>query len=921
MKNLFQLFRKNSTTVHITAMSLIICMGIIDMSLYLSYAFDTENVTDDLRVITEEHELENAFADGDYTGNNSDLENPEEGYGTVPYTKKLFSILEILPNEKMGAVGYTIGGCEPFTKPDGSKILPVRDGEKVIATVEEMREAYLDACVNPTPGASYNGYAANSANLLDNNSLAYRFNQDLMGAFGDGGMAPFKLETDGEYIGHYRYIGGNNGVFRCVSKGTNTAVMASRFYDTGSHNDYNYIFVYDIKSNKPNDINVEGHKRIRYINNEKFLNEAYGVHGDELKTFKDTHDIEVITRTPVSVSFDDIERADVIIMNNGDSSTMRYFKIALQIYNTLHGLSENDGADATFYNSNNPSKSVDFDNFEKVIRIYERVVVREDVAFIGSRTCVNGMTFNTNVRKLMCMLFYVTMKTGEIEHEWWTEEIYGDQGSGRDLFMNFLKRYVDEAGTYYGRNYMTLRQQYEDHKNDPDEYVRKKYVDYRAPSLRTNFYYDSNGNVSIPYMHTRFNRDPGHPLVKTPQEAIIGGYYDANGHLVPIKAKNASEATERIMRRRDTAMYSNDGLSWWEGTNNSGFKYYARTYMSMSNATDYVYIDDTTGNLEISGKYSGYWFNIDDDYAGGHDYKRIAWDAKTYTTWPWAEAPNDFKDWFIHISKTKSQSGYYDPGDCHLWFDYYVYGNYRACNVPQPGAKFRNQAIEGESGLFKDNLIFDAIDAREYKREKYDEDHKKNETPKKKYYISMNILNGDGVNKNPAATEKNKVLYFNEYEKDKITAKQTDETETYIPIKIRIKSTCHLNSIQVLSSTMTELASYKLNSDVKDEPITCTGTGTPSVRARTIKLEPKNEINPETGKPTATTPAPDFEPIYTYEGYIPAELSSLFVNKRNTTFIIRLSAEKPGGDPNSAEDDAKVTDTVTFVKRDFFMLD
>ena len=437
---------------------LVLCMGLADVSMYMYSIRSEEDNSDYYRVITEEHEMDTALADGNYEDKNSDVENYIADSVETASEKKLFNILEILPTERKGCVGYTIGGCEPFTKVDGSEIKPVRKGGVVIADKAQMKEAYMDACLNPTPGRAYNGDAPNSDNLLDHNSLSNLFKQGLMGAFGDGGMAPFKLTTNGTYSGHYKYVGGNNGVYRNESADKNVAIMTSRFYDSG-HDDYNYIFVYNARSVDEDDINVENEARIQYVNNEKFIKEGMGLSGSDVQKFKDEHDIEVVTKTPVSVSYDDIERADVIILNNADSSTMRYYSYALQIYNTLHGVEDiNTDSDATFYNSNDRSKNVDFDTFEKVIKIYERVVVRQDVAFIGSRTNISGFTFDTNVRKLMCMLFYVHMKTGEIDYGSWKKEVLDPYyGSGRDLFMNFLKRYVDEPGTESFTSPSTIR--------------------------------------------------------------------------------------------------------------------------------------------------------------------------------------------------------------------------------------------------------------------------------------------------------------------------------------------------------------------------------------------------------------------------------------------------------------------------------
>ena len=887
MKKKYNCFSHRGYWMHIIAGILIVCMLFADASLYLSLTSDnlpyanksgdSADVSGNDFVVYENHLLDVAMADGIYDGNNSDSEHKDENIIESSEGKHLFSILEILPTEKRAVMGYTIGGCEPFADSNGNPLVGYKSGEEYIATPQQMREAHMDAVCNPMPGTN----DANSINILNNNNLAKKFYQEMNGAFSDSGLPAFNFVPDKKYDGYYKYIGTNLGVYAEGPERDGDKVMYSKFYNYSSSRSYDYIFVYsDALSTNPKDINVKNHKRIKYTNNEKFIKEALGLSGDAVQEWKDDHVIEVVARTPISVTDEDIARADVIIVNNADSSTMRYYTYALNVYNLMHGKNESDDSNIKFGIGSN---EIDFDDFEKVIRIYERVVVREDVAFVASRANMNGKTFDSKVRKLMCMLFFV-YKSDDSR-----------AGSGRDLFMNFIKKFVDEPGV----EYMERRNQYEAHKNDA-EAVRKLYPDYRAPSLRRDSYY--NG---IPYMHY-YDFNPGHPLVKTAEEAITGGHYDESGHLVA--EHDLSKVKPRTMKRKDTQMYTTDGLDYYEVSDSAGYKYRAEVYQSMSNATDYIYIDEHTGDLIRDDKYSGYWFNMDDDGNGDHQYKRIMWDKESFETWPWVEEPNGFKEWFYHISTTKSNYPYCEQGNLHLWFDYYQWGNYRAGNIPNGGITYKNQSLEAENGLFKDSLIKKALDGREVKREEDDPTHVI-EKAKKDYYISMNILNGDGVNKNGLPGSNNKTLYYNQYEKDDIQAYETANGKARIPIIIRIKSSCKLLNIKVYDgSTGSVIATYPLNIEVTNENEINSSGG------RGLKLTRPASSLDESGKPKDKTSG-DGTMIHTFEGSIYDVMSSYYLNKRNEKIIVEHNAEAPDGSTKS------IQDTITIVKRDFFMLD
>ncbi len=913
----------NTRSFHIVAIALILCMTLVDASMYAKYA-DTANSLSDVTVTEESHELEKAYADGIYNGTASDSEHGDESYVTSTEGKSLFSILEIVPTEKKGVIGYTIGGCEPFDQAKEYKV-----GNKVIVTEQQMKTAYMDAFINPTPGSSN----AKTWDYLNTNigTLNSKMKEE-------GSLSPFSFEPV-DATGYYLKVGSGLGVYAKGDVSNGDQIMYSKFYNYDSSKDYEYIFVYsDTESSEPGTINVKKHKRMQYTNNEKFLQNCMGLTSlDAALEWKEDHYVEVTTRTPMSVSIKDIEKADVIIVNNG--SNMDYYKNAVEMHNIAHGAKTQNAKDDGKYVEF--SSSVDFNDFkdangntvsgfEKVIKIYERVVVREDVAFIGSRNCINGTTFDTNMHKLMCMLFFVN----KIEDG--SEKAF----AGRDIFMNYMKRYGEEPGTKYidaakpakegdydaryvrtdsssDLTYMDLRNNYEAHKNSDD---RKLYADFRAPSLRNDDYY--NGK---PYMHMLTGQHVGHPLVLSADKAIVGGKYE-NGKLVPIYDVDVAKANQKeTLRRYDKDKFISSGIPQndiWESTDNNRNRIYCYSgaYNSMSNATDYAYIDDS-GTFHVTTKYSSnssdgpYWFKIDYDEGinGEYAYRMITWNGGDYDSWPWNDGGSYMGKWVF----AKYANG--NNANLHMYYDYITWGSYRPGNVPNGNQSYKNQALEAENALFKGDsaLIKQAVSGREVKREKDDPKHVYG-TTQKDYYISMNIVNGDGVNKSALPGSNNKTLYYNqyEYENNKVANWESSNGRAYIPIDIVIRSSCKLKSIVLYanSKSTTPLVTYSFGSGgtaVGKEKITATGTGT--YGGRTIELKPDNELDAH-GKPTLVT-TNDHTPVYTYKATINDTLSGLYINKRNARFVVQLNAIVPDKSTKSIED------TITFVKRDFFMLD
>jgi hypothetical protein len=932
MKKITSILKKYNKGMRITAALLIGCMLFADASLYLSITFDNLPYTNKIGdsadasgndfVVYENHLLDVAMADGEYNGNNSDSENAQESIIESSEGKRLFNILEIVPTEKKGVIGYLIGGCEPFSEAKGLK-----SGETYIVTPQQMRAAYMDAIVNKNPGSSN----ANDGNNLANNNIS-KMVWEMNSKFAEGGNnSAFTFESGKTYSGYYKYVGGNKGVFRLQSKSGNNAVMQSRFYYGSGNTDYNYIFVYsDSMSSDADDINVSNHKRIKYTNNEKFITDFLG-HSDA-QSWKENHVCQVVTRTPAHASLEDIEAADIIFINNGDQ--MDYYKFAARLKNMLNGENEQNNVNDKF------SDSIDFDNFEKVLKIYERVVVREDVAIVVEKlVCPNSTNngFTTNMHKLMCMLFYVNKGN--------------EKFAGRDIFTDYLKRYTSEPGT----EYMELRRL---HEEDPVKYP----TDYRAISLRST---DDKSNPSYYYMHSHHWAHVGHPLVLSEDEAITGGYFDSEGILQPTY-HDSNYLHPITLKRLDTRMFNDAGIDykeetvkvkdtskyyskspWWNGydqdpngdyikidgywdssrnvwvnehyelagdtviTKDEKLYYHEGAYESMSNTTDFVYIAND-GTLVIDDKYSsknGYWFCIDYDgnVGDGFAFRRRLWDRQEYSTWPW---DYNMSVWFMK-RKDETPNSY----DCnmHMWYDYNAFrgdsDRYTAHTGDSPfNHTYKNETLMEENAMMKGTWIKDALAGREIKREETDDTHVV-EKAKKDYYISMNILNGDGVNKNGLPGSNNKTLYYNQYEKDDIQSYETANGKARIPINIRIKSSCKLLNIKVYDgSTGSVIATYPLNIEVTNENEINSSGG------RGLKLTRPASSLDDSGKPKDKTSG-DGTMIHTFEGSIYDVMSSYYLNKRNEKIIVELNAEAPDGSTKS------IQDTITIVKRDFFMLD
>lgn len=895
---------------------------------------------DKMCVVQEEHELETYMADGNFDGDESG--DPIIKESDIPISvedKYQFNILEIVPHVSMGVIGYSISGHEPV---DASE---VKIGDTVMASKEDMIYATMDALVNRKPGD-------NNANSQDINMNADA--GQLSSKMREGGVYDaFTLESDHVYSGYYKYIGANRGVYAIATKEDGTyevdktnknAIMVSKFYPTEKTNtgDFGYIWVYsDDVSDKvtPDDykfIYVENHKRIKYINNDKFLLEMYGLAESNLNAWKNSHKISLVTRAPKDVSMSDIEAADIIFVNSGQN--MDYYNNAVNLYNRMHGTNYNKGS-LNFSTDNDFKGEGSFTGFEKTIRIYERVVIREDVAFIGSKNCLNGHTFDTNLRKLMCMLFFVNNK-----------DISNQTGSGREMFMDYMKRYVDEPGNNftYDPDDGTIKSYYDLRSNGGGGYdIWSKYI---APSLR---------GKSSGYMHQT------HPLVRTNDDAVAYSYYDSNTHnLVSVRGA-ANQKNRRSAKRNDKDMYYADGdrlgldenashdakVNYGEKVKEfyySPYGYYNEKgeyirfgvtdiipnsasdrerqemtefkdeyapyrwrmplYESKSSTTDYAYIDNN-GNFVRDTKYSGEWYGIDALTNNGQvwEYKVVKWNPMNQSQWPWDVVEGScLRNWWFAEGSTQV------PGNSkgkhiHLYYDYFAYGPYRAVNDAVAGT-YKNQSLEEENALFKGSLIEDAIEGREVERE-YEENHmvEADETDSFYYRISMNIVNGDGCNKSLSG-KKNKILYVNQYEKN---------NTPFIPITFEVETSLDIESITLrkegAATSIVKFTPKSGNDITQNGPLKFNG-GATGLTLNKLENKDKDGNQIYTGPESSAAK----KPVYKYKGTIAKDLvSSYYDTGVNNTFVLEVEVIEPA---EATVEIDPVADEITVVIRDFFNL-
>ena len=411
-------------------------------------------------IITEEHELPIAYADGKYNGEGSNSAIGGEGtYETKGGKKRSFNILEIVPDKRMALIGYSIAGCEPVSQAD------------------------LDAMVNKEPGSSeypnvsapeFNGRKIGDIAMNNSKTSAMYYYADHMN-------------------GYYEYVGEEEGVYSFVKVLDKQEIyqdddeegdqdyyvkdvqMLSKYYDN-SKTGYNYIWVEDDSlesfdkesidhktklsevssgENTGEKIYVYNHYKNKYVNNELFLclmsnlidgiDHSMGIYtggnrndpfhpspkvGEsanfgKVEEWRKTNTVTVVTKDPQTITVKDVDNADFIIINNTTTDGSYQYAYDMMVY-----ASDDDSPlKDTFGGANDISVDV-------MKRIYKHVVIDEDVAIAVSQHVANSPSdTKINTARLGCMLFFIQKKDVELKN--------GDTvcGTGRDFFKNLLFDY------------------------------------------------------------------------------------------------------------------------------------------------------------------------------------------------------------------------------------------------------------------------------------------------------------------------------------------------------------------------------------------------------------------------------------------------------------------------------------------------
>ncbi len=811
---------------------MVVIMAAVDMSVWIA------NAGGDMNVVYEDHEMEEYLADGIYGGRtDSSYEIPSDDDAEIETADRLyhFNILEITRGEGLGTFGYSLSGYEP-----------------VPADTPEMKHAMMDALINRVTGGPDDNITKNELPQSVSN---------FMTQFSDGEKVPFSTSF-GPCTGYYKYVGDGNGYYSEVKTGpgnsstytdrsNHKARMVSKFFK-GNQN-INYTPLYSDRKNdyiwvdtnltvaqmeettsgidKTTDIIVSNHRKIKYTNNDVFFKNFYSPEsGVTLDEWKNNHKISLRTRVCAKskesdqvVTDDDIQWADIIYLTNGNGT---YAQAAYTLYQEALGSSLPD---------RNNLPHLDLPTFKMTLDIYDRIAVKEDCAIIvDGKDSFTGGKISTNYMKLIAMLFLVNKNDDPDGTRY---------GSGRCVFMDFLKKYVT--------------------------------VEKNAPGL------------SITAVSNRYN-----------------GLTAENGYMYQDFPRTWVKKTDSW---DDTASYYFD---------NNGNRIDQTCYLkkSKSNTTDYIYIDQSTGNFMVSTDNSGMWYEVDYEiYNNGQKQtgfarRCVSWDRQgdklagknNSVEWPWDIEGGCLKWWWF-------EKGVCDQ-NCHLpiYFQYYGWGPYRAINDPEQGT-YKNQSFSQENGAFKGDLVKNAVANRKKKRE-YEDEHSESRIGAKKYFfLSVNIKNGDGVNKNDGG---NKVMYINDYEMPSITS---------VPIDFSVRTSENISKIQVLKKTKTrtgwtysDVLTYVPKNDPDTNDITDITKTLEFKGGSGVVLSPEDSSEPDVDVTHHNLK------IYTYSGSIASDLKKdpNFKTGANNRFVLRVFVQAtPGGEEKYVEDE------ICIVKRDFFNLE
>ncbi|MCR5591433.1 MAG: hypothetical protein K6F73_07835 [Lachnospiraceae bacterium] len=428
-----------------------------------SYKTDVIAIDDESSVVmvTENHELPIAYADGDFSGENSHSEQESSGVVNSDTEDYSFNIYEIVPEYGCGYFGYLIGGCE--------SIYPSADPfDKGAVAKSKVRAAqYMDALCNLNPGG--NNGRVNNLNL----------------GIDDGGKWHFGIWYNQKVKGFYERVEDNKGVYKYVDASEangsiNSVNMKSRA--TNESGNYNFVWNYGVPDSsrtiitQKNQISgmkvgeviyLDSYTKNIYCNNESFLtlfysegkdstgstetirrlsaeidgvtqtvdgtNGAYKIKSEDSRTvererdnkkivdaWKQANGISVFVKTAADFSDDDLNNADLIIISPGapKNDIVSYYNL----------MNDTEFSNKAYSSSNDLS-------WKQVLDIYDHVVNKQDVA-IGMCKANFGTLKNAdlNIAKLQWLLYSVKQNNVNKWHD----------GSGREFFNDII--YEPELG-------------------------------------------------------------------------------------------------------------------------------------------------------------------------------------------------------------------------------------------------------------------------------------------------------------------------------------------------------------------------------------------------------------------------------------------------------------------------------------------
>ena len=730
--------------------------------------------------------------------------------------------------------------------------------EPVPGDTPEMRHAAMDALMNTVNGRSWLGEKPNAVRNFEA-KLSY----DKM---------PFEVQSSSNgYTGYYKYVGPDKGFYyvddSTYDEGSHSVIAESKFYNysnnTYSGKSYDYIWVdadgtaqqlidSDV-TDDDKDYVVEHHRKYKYVNKNTFFGTLYT---------PQEYDANANDKYKSS-TVDEWKKNHKVQLKTVPCGQLKDEDIE---WADLIIISNGDGDQVTeaynIYKYSHPQEAKngllpDKNSLPK----FEIKTFRQALLIYDRIAAREDASVVFDVKN-------ITGGTSEINNNlrkliamlFRMDKIINNttvRCAGRDMFMDYLPFYVDA---------------------------------WKAPGQRTDGV--SNAFNGLKEMNGYMYQD----FPRTQVSASYSGdsdvdstnyYYDINGKVV--------EKTAYFRRGK-------------------------------SNTTDYIYIDDEGRFRVIADEYSYsgkvYW--VDYDAYGsqsGFAYRYVSWvknlaQLNKSQTWPWQLSGSDgdgyLKYWWF--SKEVTDQHVHIP----IYFMYYGWGGYRAFNSSGDNLEgaYKNQSFSYENVLYQNDNMKKAINGREVKREYTDPTHSEQIPTPHHYFLSVNIENGDGVNKTIGG---NKVLYVNDYEMTGSNA------ITELPIRFTVRTSENIHKIELVKkkgSIETVIQQYNpvSSNDITipeaDQTLKCSGRPDLVMRNETVY-----EGTGDSRKPTKDIAHNNLY-IYSFADYDRvgtdgAENISMkikaddFKSGSNNKFLLRVYVR----------DDKYVEDEIIVVKRGFFMLE